>query len=79
MPSTKPTTGTRALPARGITRRALGALAGDLGFVIDPFCGSGATLAVAKERGIRAIGIEKSEKWAEVAAKRAGNTTPALI
>jgi hypothetical protein len=65
--------------SEGITRRALGALADGLGCVIDPFCGSGTTLAVAKERGMRAIGIEKSEKWAEVAAKRAENTTPALI
>lgn len=65
--------------SEGITRNAVGHLGRDCSTVIDPFAGSGTTLVIAKERGIRAIGIEKSEEWAEVAAKRIDQTTRALI
>ncbi len=42
----------------------------DGGTVVDPFCGSGTMLAVAREQGLRAIGIEKEERYCEIAATR---------
>lgn len=43
---------------------------GDL--MLDPFCGSGTTLRVAKDLGRRAIGVEIEEKWCDHAVRRLG-------
>jgi modification methylase len=52
----------------GLPARAIEATAPDL--VLDPFMGSGSTLRAAKDAGVRCIGIEKSERYCQMAVDR---------
>lgn len=60
-----------SLPARCIA--ATGARS-----VLDPFVGSGTTLRAAKDAGVRAVGIDRSERFCEIAAKRLAQGVLAL-
>ena len=45
------------------------------GLVLDPFVGSGTTAAVAQRLGRRAIGVDLSAEYLELAAKRVGEVS----
>ena len=42
----------------------------DVRSVFDPYMGSGTTLRAAKDMGLTAVGIEREERYCEIAAKR---------
>jgi site-specific DNA-methyltransferase (adenine-specific) len=42
------------------------------GIVLDPFAGTGTTMVVAKQLGIKSVGIELSEEYIEIAEERCG-------
>lgn len=62
-----------------IPRRCISAGCPDGGVVLDPFAGSGTTLAVALQLGRKAIGIELNPAYAELIHARIKQTTPSLF
>lgn len=47
--------------------------------ILDPYLGSGTTLVAAKKLGRKAVGIEISEKYCDIAVKRIKNVQKDLF
>jgi len=56
--------------SQDVTRRVLSNLAAPDTVIIEPFCGTGTTLRAAKDLGLRAIGIEISKDYCDIAIER---------
>ena len=54
---------------------AIGLCPGRPSTVFDPFMGSGTTLRACKDLGISCVGIEREEKYCEIAARRMSQQT----
>lgn len=54
----------------GLIRRLVSLFSTPGGVVLDPFMGSGTTLRAAKDEGRKAIGIEREERYCELAARK---------
>ena len=62
-----------------IPRRCISAGCPEGGVVLDPFAGSGTTLAAALQLGRKAIGIELNPEYVELIHARVSQTTPSLF
>jgi DNA modification methylase len=54
------------------------AQAGEVATVLDPWMGSGTTLRACKDVGIKCVGIEREEKYCEIAVRRLAQECLAL-
>jgi DNA modification methylase len=71
--------GHRAPFPRDLARRAIAAGCPPGGTVLDPFAGSGTTLAVAQSLGRKAIGIEVSPESCAISADACGQQELTLL
>lgn len=71
-PVAKERTGYPTQKPEALLERVILALSDPRDLVLDPYCGSGTTLAVAQRLGRRAIGIDQSAVAIEVASRRLG-------
>jgi len=60
-----------------LVKRIIEKIGGDT--IFDPFIGSGTTLVAAKKLGRKAVGIEISEKYCEIAVERLKAIQPTLL